>query len=91
MHNYIKIKGNYTNDEETFFIFRKGEFPVKPHNIREVLKKCIKNLHLDDTLYSFHSLRIGRSSDLRKYGYTIDEIQTCGRWKSNAVYKYLRN
>ena len=91
MHNYIKIRGNYESNQEIFFIFRKGEFPVKPQHARNVLEKCIYNLRLDYALYSFHSFRIGRSSDMKKYGYSIEEIQHCGCWKSNAVYKYLRD
>lgn len=36
---------------------------------------------------SFHS---GRASDLLRFGVPVDTIKKLGRWKSNAVYHYLK-
>ena len=37
-----------------------------------------------------HSFRGGRTSDLANMGYSIDQIKALGRWKFNAVYRYLK-
>ena len=47
-------------------------------------------LGLDDKLYGMHSLRIGRTTDLIKFNYSIEEIKIMGHWRSNVVFKYIR-
>ena len=71
------------------FIFKDWQ-PVKPVHLRKVLSKVLSAINLDHHLYSVHSLRIGRTSDLIKYGYDIETVKRLGRWKSNAVYKYIK-
>ena len=78
--NYLKIRGNYKNIDEPLFIFRDEQrSPVLPEHARNVLKDCITNLGLNHELYGFHSLRIGRTSDLIKFNYTIEEVKRMGR------------
>ena len=89
LRNYFSFRGNYRTRNEQFFVLSDGS-PVKPNMVQNLLRKLIKRLHLDPRLYSTHSFRIGRSMDLFKYGFTVDQIKFLGRWKSNAVYKYLR-
>ena len=62
---------------------------MKAHHIRSQMKQSIRALGLNDKVFDVHSLRIGRSSDLIKYGYSIKEVQHMGHWKSNAVFKYI--
>ena len=91
MRNFIKVRGaEYVTENEEFFIFR-DRTPVKATQARSVLKAIIKSLNLNEKLYNTHSLRIGRTSDLIKYGYSIKEVQRMGRWRSSAVYKYIQN
>ena len=90
LRQYINLRGSYVDDMEPFFVF-KDKLAVKPAQVTQVLKKMISNLGLDCTYYSMHSFRIGRTSDLIKFGYTVEEVQRLGRWKSNAVYRYIRN
>ena len=87
---YMKIRGDYYTDEEQFFIFSDGS-PVKPQHIRKTLRDLLNNLNLDSSLYDVHSFRGGRTVDLSKFGYDIERIKSMGRWKSSAVYRYLKN
>ena len=87
---YMKIRGDYYNDNEQFFVFSYGS-PVKPNNIRSLLRELLNDLGLNSKLYDVHSFRSGRTVDLEKYGYNMDRIKSMGRWRSNAVYKYLKN
>ena len=89
-HVFLKLRGTtYKSDEEPFFMFRDST-PVKPEHARAVLKLTLKRLSIDNSLYRFHSFRIGRASQLIKLGYTIEEVKRIGRWTSNAVYKYIK-
>ena len=72
-----------------FFIFSDGR-PVQPSQPRVLLQTLIKQLGLNPALYGMHSFRIGRTTDLVKLNYTIDEIKLMGRWRSNVVFKYIR-
>ena len=89
LRQYIKLRGSYDLDSEQLFVFR-DKSPVRPTHPRMVLKNAISNLGLDARLYGMHSFRIGCNSDLIKYNYTIDEIKLMGRWRSNVVFKYIR-
>ena len=86
----MSIRGNYKTDDEKFFIFS-DRSPVKPRHLRTTLRTLLTNLDLDASLYDVHSFRGGRTCDLEKFGYSVDQIKSMGRWKSNAVYRYLKN
>ena len=86
----MKIRGSYIKDCEQFFVFA-DKSPVCPHHFRTTLRLLLDRINLDSALYDVHSFRSGRTCDLAKYGYSIDQIKAMGRWKSNAVYKYLTN
>ena len=88
-NDFLEMRGDYEDEEEQLFIFRDGS-PVSAQNVRNVLKECLSNLGLDPTLYGTHSLRSGRATDMQQKGKHIDEIKKCGRWRSNAVYKYIK-
>ena len=87
---YIKLRGTYTDDCEQFFVFR-DKSPVKPMHASAILKQIVKSLGLDESLYAMHSFRIGRTSDLIKFNYSVQEVQRLGRWRSNAVFRYIRS
>ena len=86
---YLCIRDKRLSDDEQFFIFRDGS-PVTAIQFGAVLKKTIKAAGIDNKLYTCHSLRSGRASGLLQYGVLVEVIKRLGRWKSNAVYKYLR-
>ena len=87
LQKYVAMTGQYDNaQEDQFFIFYDGS-PVLPSHARQILKQVLTKLGLDSTLYGMHSLRIGRTSDLIKYNYSIDQVKRMGRWRSNVVYK----
>ena len=90
MRKYLSLRGQYDNDTEQFFVFR-DKSPVTPQHVRILLKLMLQKLHLDCALYGMHSFRIGRTTDLIKYNYSIGEVKRMGRWRSNVVYKYIRS
>ena len=89
MQKFNQLRGGYLCDKEPYFIFS-DRSPVLPCHVRRVLKRALKNLGLNHKLYNTHSFRIGRATDLMKYGFSVDQIKRIGRWKSNAVYKYIK-
>ena len=86
---YAEKRGPAAGTNEQFFIFS-DRSPVKPNHMRNTLKNMLKLARFDPTVYSTHSFRIGRSCDLLQMGFSVETIKKLGRWKSNAVYRYLR-
>ena len=90
LRNYLKLRGGFDDEKEQFFVFR-DKSPVRASQVSLLLKKIIGNFGLQQELYSMHSFRIGRTSDLIKFNYPLDEVQRIERWKSNTVLKYIRS
>ena len=76
---YLRFRENYTSPQDQFFIFRDGQ-PLKPEHLTKVLRTMIKRIGLDPFYYSVHSLRIGRTSELIRFGVPVNEIERLGRW-----------
>ena len=89
MRQYIQVRGDYEFDNEQFFVFS-DKSPVTPSHARNILKCILNSLNLDHKLYGMHSFRIGRTTDLIKFHYSIDQVKLMGRWKSNVIFKYIR-
>ena len=90
LHHYISLHPGYISLEEQFFIFA-DHSPVKPEHFRHVLHVSLTSAGFDANNFSVHSLRIGKASDLLKCEVSIESIKCLGRWKSNAVFRYLHN
>ena len=87
---YLAIRGNYTADSDPFFVF-KDQAPVKPLHVRKVLKEALQSVNLNPKLYDTHSFRIGHATEmLITQKLSISQVKIAGRWKSNVVYKYIR-
>ena len=89
INTYMCFRGDYECPTEQFFVFKDGS-PVTPYNARMVLRMCLTNLGLNPRPYGMHSFRVGRTTDLIKYNYSLEEVKRMGRWRSNTVYKYIR-
>ena len=90
INKYMKIRGDFESLDEQFFVFN-GLIPIEQSEIRATLSTILSRIGKDSSLFSFHSFRAGCVTDLYKWGFTIEQIKDIGRWKSNAVYRYLKN
>ena len=86
---YLSRKPGFMKKGEPFFIFR-DYTPVKPVHVRTALRQTLELCELNSALYDIHSFRIGQVTDLIKMGFSIDQVKLVGRWRSNAIYKYIR-
>ena len=90
LRHYGKHRGPFKKrSRDPFFVFSDGS-KVTPTHARNCLKKILTRAKFDSWAYSFHSLRAGRTLDLLKYGLSVETIKKLGRWKSNAVFTYLK-
>ena len=89
LREYIAARPTYTVRKEPFFVFRDCS-TVKPSNTCATLKQMLNAIDLDPALYNMHSFRSGRTVDLHKLRVKLDFIKIFGRWKSNAIYSYLK-
>ena len=86
---YLKVHGGYFTVSEQFFVF-KDRSPVRAEHILKIIRLTIAKLNLNPKHFGTHSLRIRRCTDLVKDGCPIEKVKLLGRWKSNAVFKYIR-
>ena len=89
LRNYLRVRGPARHLHEPFFVFS-DHSPVMPVQFRVCLKTVLEFIGFDATLYNGHSFRIRHCGDLLKYGLSVETIKKLGRWKSNAVFRYLR-
>ena len=90
MRLFWHLRGSFDDSHEFFFIFRDGS-KVTPTQARDTLRTVLQALNLDGNLHDFHSFRIRRASDMYKWNFPLSEIKFSGRWKTNVVFKYIRN
>ena len=89
LHEYLLFHDSFRKQDEQFFIFR-DRSGVSTANFRDTLHRCLTSANFDSENYSIHSFRAGRSCDLLRKGVSVETIQKLGHWKSNAVFRYLR-
>ena len=87
---YITLRKEREEDSEQFLVLRDGT-PLTAPLLRKTLRILINNMNMDPSKYDIHSFHIGRAMDMLKLNYSIDQIKQIGRWRSNAVFAYLRD
>ena len=60
------------------------------NHFNSTLKRVVRQSGFDNTYYSSHSFRAGRSVDLLKMGLSVETIKKIGHWRSYTVYAYLK-
>ena len=86
---YLSMRPLFLDLNEPFFVFG-DRTPIKTSNMSATLKKMIKKVDLDPKFYSVTSLRSGHACDLLKLQISVETIKKIGRWRSSAVYNYLK-
>lgn len=86
MHQYFSVR---PHDEGPFFCHLNGK-PLTSYQFTAILHKSIKFIGLDTSTFKSHSFRIGGATHLYLTGVPEEDIKIKGRWKSNAMYSYIR-
>lgn len=89
MDRYNKLKEKYADSKEQYFVY-KGHVPVQASKFREILKNMLELSNIETDCYNVHSFRIGHANDMRRLGKDVSYIKNKGRWKSSAVWNYLK-
>ena len=89
LRNYVKVRASYADDNEPFFVYQDRK-PLRPEAINKVLKSILREGKIDPANFSMHGFRSGRSIDLLNLGVSVETIKKLGRWKSTAIFNYLR-
>ena len=90
LRDFSAVRGGFVTVDELFFTFA-DRSPVTPRNVNNCLCTIIKEAGFDASLYSSHSIRTGRTTDLYDLDLSVETIKKIGRWRSNAVFRYLRS
>ena len=86
VQNYLHLRPCHS---QYFFSHMNGS-PLTRSQFTGVLAKAIRCLGLPAQVYTSHSFRIGCASDLASKGLSNETIKKLGRWKSDAVERYIR-
>ena len=85
---YLDVRPSASRHAQ-FFLTQSGS-PLTYDTVRTNLQAQCKALGLRELKLNTHSFRIGRATDLFLAGVSIETIKVWGRWKSDAIYKYLK-
>ena len=88
LHTYSRLRGGFILPTEPFFVFS-DRSPVTPRHLSICLKTVLHSAGFQENLYGTQSLRVGQTCDLFKLRLSVETIKKLGRWKSNAVFRYL--
>ena len=69
---------------------KKGPVPLSTSWVNKKIKECVAAVGLPPGLYSSHSFRAGRTTDLVAMNYDDASIRESGRWRSLAYLEYVR-
>ncbi len=83
---FCQVRGS---DPGPFFCNQDGS-PVTPAAFRKLLATAQSQAGLKDIHITPHSFRIGAATYAATKGYTSQQIQNMGRWRSAAFQKYIR-
>lgn len=86
LYNYLHTFGHKSGP---LFQFMGGE-PVTYAFVVKKLTSIINFVGLNPALYKGHSFRIGAATHAAQMGYSENCIQKMGRWKSDAMRRYVR-
>ena len=90
LDQYSKARGMYAKENEEFFVFR-DHTPMIPNHFRQVLRDTLIQSKLNPDFYCRRAFRSGCDGDLFDKGISVKTMRKIGRWKSSAVYTYLRS
>ena len=86
MWEYCKMRGKANGP---LFMFQDNT-PISRHMFSNQLQISLTFLGYDTKFYQSHSFRIGAAIWAKSRGVSDDQIQLCGRWKSDAYKTYIR-
>ena len=89
--NYIKSRPDSMQSANELFFIWSDRSPIFPCQATGMLRNMISRIGLDASIYSFHGFQAGRAGDLLKLGVSVETIKKIGRWRSNAVFAYLKD
>ena len=86
-----KLRRNRTGNKNKPFMTRKNGKIVTKKWLNGFLKKALaKMVDYENETVSSHSFRSGVATAMARCGYSDEEIQRQGRWRSEAFLKYIR-
>ena len=84
MSKYLTLRGFAPGP-----LFMYNAKPVSTNFFNDMLSQVISASNLSSSIKS-HSFRIGAATFCLERGYSFDQIQVMGRWKTDAFKKYIR-
>ena len=77
------------NSDEPLLLLSRNRV-LSTADARRRLREACRQINIDDTRHTLHSLRIGAATYLARQGVHLDDIRRLGGWRSMAVQGYIR-
>ena len=88
LQSFLKLRFSGLNGSNKLFVHVDGACLSK-YQFSSVLQMCLQFCDIPLHIRS-HSFRIGRATDLARFGVEDDHIKQCGRWSSDSYLRYIR-
>ena len=85
-NSYMSMRGTQTGP---LMIHKNGKAFTRNFIIKQLKKDLLKS-GINANLYSSHSFRSGRTTDLAAKGYSDRQLAAMGRWSSHAFLAYIK-
>ena len=86
LEKYIYLCGSSSG---TFFQHR-DTTRITSNFLITALRKHLRKARRDPQHYNCHSFRIGKETDMAQSGFSTEQIAIAGRWKTNALKRYIK-
>ena len=86
---FLRI-GEITISQRAPLFTKQNKLAITRAQFSQTLRQVIKKAGFDDSRIKGHSFRIKAATTAASLGFTEDQIQRMGRWRSDAVKKYIR-
>lgn len=85
LRNYLKFRrSKWGKAKNKPLLLMESGYPVKPDFVNNMIKNLVRKIGLNEEIYSSHSLRSGRATDLARSNKSAISIKKWGRWRSNC-------
>ena len=91
LKKFIEVRPSCRAVNTELFFVMADRSPVRPQQVRNLLCTLFQRLDLNHMVYSPNCFHTGHACHLYQMGVSVETIKKLGRWRSNAVYAYLRS
>ena len=88
--HWLSVYLSFRRPSGSYLFQQKNGKPVTRDMVMRVMRNALAFVGESPVEYGTHSFRIGRCTDLARFGYTDAQLRSVGRWNSDAFKLYVK-